>query len=193
MTGRACLTMLDQPIAQRRESGTVGALPPAVPGLAAFNGLADADAVAALLGCCLARRWAEQVAAGRPYQSVAAAVAASDDAVAGLTDQDLRQALAGHPRIGERQGGWSGGEQAGVDRADPALARDLAEGNAAYERRFGHIYLVCATGRSGPELLDLLRRRLANEPEAERQVVRRELAKINALRLRSLLDSGDTA
>ncbi len=200
-------------------SASPSATPPQAMGLAAFNGLPDADAVAALLGCCSARRWAERVAAGRPYRSVAAALAASDDAVAGLADEDLRQALAGHPRIGERavqpaaspapaaageagvasvagsheQAGWSRAEQAGVNRADPELARALAEGNAAYEQRFGHIYLVSATGKSGPEMLEILRRRLASEPDAEWRVVREELAKINALRLRRLLGGGDLA
>jgi 2-oxo-4-hydroxy-4-carboxy-5-ureidoimidazoline decarboxylase len=64
---------------------------------------------------------------------------------------------------------------------------DLAAGNRAYEERFGHIYLVCATGRSAAELLGILRERLRNEPEAERQVVRGELRKINELRLTKLL------
>ena len=107
-----------------------------------------------------------------------------------MSTDDLRQALAGHPRIGDRRAdsaGWSGQEQAGVPADDAALAQALADGNAAYERRFGHIYLVCATGRTGAELLALLRDRLGNDPEQEWAVVARELAKINRVRLAKLL------
>jgi 2-oxo-4-hydroxy-4-carboxy-5-ureidoimidazoline decarboxylase len=145
-----------------------------------------------LLACCSSARWAAEVAAGRPFASVGEVLARSDASVTGLTDADLEEALAGHPRIGERSGaGWSRQEQAGAHAADPSTIRALAEGNEAYERRFGHIYLVCATGRSGAELLALLRERLGNDPADEWDAVRRELAKINQIRLRKLLE--DTA
>jgi 2-oxo-4-hydroxy-4-carboxy-5-ureidoimidazoline decarboxylase len=113
--------------------------------------------------------------------------------VARLAPADLEQALAGHPRIGEGRtaGHWSRREQAGVHGADPATIQALADGNEAYERRFGHIYLVCATGRSAGQLLALLRERLGNDPGTEWGVVRRELAKINRIRLARLLD-GET-
>ena len=108
----------------------------------------------------------------------------------GLAPADLEQALAGHPRIGERHGadGRSRREQAGVLGADPATIRALADGNQAYERRFGHIYLVCATGRGAGELLALLRERLGNDQATEWEVVRRELAKINRIRLTRLIE-----
>ena len=70
--------------------------------------------------------------------------------------------------------------------AEPGLA--LLEGNREYEARFGHVYLVCASGRTGAELLALLRSRLANDPAYERTVARRELGKINALRLARLAE-----
>jgi len=110
--------------------------------------------------------------------------------VAQLAPADLEQALAGHPRIGQRHGtdDRSRREQAGVHAADPATIQALAEGNQAYERRFGHIYLVCATGRSAGELLALLRERLGNDPGAEWAVVRSELAKINRIRLAQLVE-----
>jgi 2-oxo-4-hydroxy-4-carboxy-5-ureidoimidazoline decarboxylase len=101
---------------------------------------------------------------------------------------ELQAALAGHPRIGARTGpGWSRGEQAGVDQADEPVAAALAAGNQEYEDRFGHIYLVCATGRSGPELLALLRERLGHDPDTEWDVVRAELAQINRIRLGKLI------
>lgn len=84
-------------------------------------------------------------------------------------------------------GGWSRQEQAGVAGAAELTRQELAEGNAAYERRFGHIYLVCATGRSAEELLAALRERLSNDSDAEWRVVRSELAKINRIRLLKLI------
>jgi|HubBroStandDraft_1064217.scaffolds.fasta_scaffold02111_3 2-oxo-4-hydroxy-4-carboxy-5-ureidoimidazoline decarboxylase len=143
----------------------------------------------ALARCCESERWVSAVLARRPYESLDSLLAQSDAAVAEMTQADLRAALDGHPRIGDRRAasaesaGWSGQEQAGVASAGAGLVQALAQGNAAYERRFGHIYLVCATGRSGAELLAYLHERLGNPPEYEWRVVAAELAKINKLRL----------
>jgi 2-oxo-4-hydroxy-4-carboxy-5-ureidoimidazoline decarboxylase len=144
-----------------------------------------------LLACCSATRWAEELVSGRPYASAGEILARSDDATAGLAPADLEQALAGHPRIGAGAAAdeRSRREQAGVLGADPATMAALADGNEAYERRFGHIYLVCATGRGASELLALLRQRLGNDPGAEWGVVRRELGQINRIRLRRLLEA----
>ena len=160
-----------------------------------LNGLPDGAAREELLACCSSARWAAEVASGRPFASADELVARSDAAVAGLTQADLEQALAGHPRIGDRSraaaADWSRQEQAGVEAADQALVRALADGNEDYERRLGHIYLVCATGRSAAELLAVLRERLGNDPAAEWDVVRRELGKINRIRLRRVLEATD--
>jgi 2-oxo-4-hydroxy-4-carboxy-5-ureidoimidazoline decarboxylase len=121
------------------------------------------------------------VVAGRPYPS---ADALHGRASAELTDADVTDGLAGHPRIGEPTGdGSSAREQRRVGDANPEARAALADGNAAYERRFGHVYLVCASGRSAEELLAVLHRRLGNDPATERGEVRAELAAINRLRL----------
>jgi len=159
--------------------------------LETFNALPPDAAGQHLLACCSSGRWVHNVTSGRPYGSVGEALARSDESVARLDQGDLEQALAGHPRIGAGSAaGWSGWEQAGVQGADRATMQALAEGNEAYEQRFGHIYLVCATGRSAAELLTLLRERLAHDPGTEWGIVRRELGKINRIRLRQLLEGG---
>ena len=141
-----------------------------------------------LRACCAADAWIEAMIAGRPYASAADLEQASDAATAALDDHGLAQALGGHPRIGERSAeAWSRQEQAGVADADAEVRAALAAANAEYERRFGHVYLVCATGRSAAELLAICQARLDNSPEVERGVVRTELAKINRLRLTKLL------
>ena len=165
--------------------------------ITALNAVPAEELRAALHSCCAAKTWVERMVAGRPYRSEAALYAASDHATLTLDDDGLAQALAGHPRIGDRapaHGGdrrsaaWSRGEQAGVGSADAGLLDELVAANAEYERRFGHVYLVCASGRSAAELLAICRSRLENDVEAERDVVLGELAKINQLRLGKLLE-----
>jgi 2-oxo-4-hydroxy-4-carboxy-5-ureidoimidazoline decarboxylase len=149
--------------------------------MAGFDALPPAEAERELLAVCRSRRWAEAVAAGRPYRTVEALQAA---AAAALTDADLDEAMAGHPRIGDRTAaGASRREQSAVATADAAVLTALAEGNREYEERFGHVYLVCASGRSADDLLATLRARLRNDPATERAVALQELAAINRLRI----------
>jgi 2-oxo-4-hydroxy-4-carboxy-5-ureidoimidazoline decarboxylase len=150
-----------------------------------------AELRARLGACCAAPSWVERIVAGRPYRDLAALAAESDAATADLDEAGLDEALAGHPRIGERKtahvGAWSEQEQAGMSGADDIVRADMAAANAEYEQRFGHVYLVCATGKSATELRDLCRARLHNDPLTERGVVLTELAKINKLRLGKVL------
>jgi 2-oxo-4-hydroxy-4-carboxy-5-ureidoimidazoline decarboxylase len=158
--------------------------------LAVFNQLSPAEARRQLLTCCSAPRWAQAVAEGRPYRSAAALQAAAE---AALTDADLDDGMAGHPRIGERsRDARSRREQSRVADADAAVLDALAEGNRRYEQRFGHVYLVCASGRDADELLEVLHSRLDNDEATERTVARRELAAINRLRLGQLLSCEET-
>jgi len=158
--------------------------------LAWFNAL-DPDAAASeLLACCASPAFAGAVAAGRPFADEEALAGAAEAAVRALAWPEVLAALSAHPRIGERAGGssresaWSRQEQ--PDVAEPLRAA-LTEGNLAYERRFGHVYLVCATGLTGPELLRRLRERLAHDEERERLTVRDELAAITRLRVGKLV------
>jgi 2-oxo-4-hydroxy-4-carboxy-5-ureidoimidazoline decarboxylase len=159
--------------------------------LAALNAAAADELRPALRRCCAAGPWVDALVAGRPYADEAGLASASDRATLALDDAGLAEALAGHPRIGERPASaWSRGEQAGVAGADDDVRAQLAAANAAYEQRFGHVYLVCATGRSAQELLDLCRARLGHDADRERAVVLDELAAINRLRLAKLLGEG---
>lgn len=153
-----------------------------------FDVLPEADAVAELEGCCASPDWARAVAAGRPYGSVDALVERAGGALAALTEDEIDLALAGHPRIGERSTHTSSQrEQSGIAGADAGTLDELAAGNRAYEERFGHVYLVFANGRPAAELLDILHTRLHNDAPTERALLRQELHKINATRLRRLL------
>jgi 2-oxo-4-hydroxy-4-carboxy-5-ureidoimidazoline decarboxylase len=152
--------------------------------LASFNAAPEQEAVTTMLACCASRRFAAAMAAGRPYASQAAAVAAVEAAFESLTWPDVLEAMNAHPRIGARVSGQSAAEQSGV--ADDSRAA-LAEGNAAYEERFGHVFLICATGLSGAQMLDALEQRLKNDEIFEHGVVTTELRKITVLRVRKAL------
>jgi 2-oxo-4-hydroxy-4-carboxy-5-ureidoimidazoline decarboxylase len=157
-------------------------------GFAQFDALSEADAVAALLTCCSSPAWAGAVASGRPYANIDVVLETADAVLVELPEAEIDRALEGHPRIGDRPDtAASAREQAAVATAEDSIRAALAEGNRRYEAKFGHIYLVCATGKSGAELLELLHRRLGNDPQTERRIMRTELAKINRIRLNRLL------
>lgn len=158
-----------------------------------FNGLPDAEVAAALRACVAIDSWVDALAAGRPYVTAEDLLDAGRAQMVGWAPADVEAALADHPRIGERPVGEgasataSRSEQAGVDTGDLDLADRLRAGNAAYERRFGRIYLVRAKGRSGDELLALLEQRLGNDSSTELDVTRGQLGEIALLRLADLV------
>jgi OHCU decarboxylase len=156
-------------------------------GLARLNGLSRDEAAAELVACCGSQAWALALAAGRPFAGEDDLLAAAERVWWGLAPDDWQEAFAAHPRIGERAAGWAAAEQASArDAAAPVLA-ELAAANRAYEARFGHIFLICATGKSAEEMLAALRARMGNDPEEELRVAAAEQAKITRLRLERLL------
>jgi 2-oxo-4-hydroxy-4-carboxy-5-ureidoimidazoline decarboxylase len=158
--------------------------------LAAFNERDPETLEPTLLACCRSSAWAAEVMAGRPYETVDDVVAAADRALEALTDAQIDEVVASHPRIGEAtENEQSRREQAGTADADRKMLDALEDGNREYEKRYGHAYLVSAYGKGAEELLEQLHQRLTNDPVTERVVVREELAKINGLRLERLLRS----
>jgi 2-oxo-4-hydroxy-4-carboxy-5-ureidoimidazoline decarboxylase len=160
----------------------------------AFND-ADADQLRPeLLRLTAAPDWADALLAGRPYDDLDDLQQASDEIISGLSEAQVDAALAGHPRIGEKatdlddeSAARSAREQSGMAQADAGVQQAMARGNAAYEARFGRIYLVAAAGRSAEDLLGYLEERLDNDPAVELDVVRAELARITRLRLAELV------
>jgi 2-oxo-4-hydroxy-4-carboxy-5-ureidoimidazoline decarboxylase len=163
--------------------------------LALWNTLSEDEAASQLLPCCGSRGWAAGMAGRRPLGDEAALLAAADKTWRGLAVKDWMEAFASHPRIGERKApqsataqsaAWSAQEQRDAV-VDDAVKAALAAGNAEYERRFGRVFLVCATGNSASEILEILRRRLRNDDEAELTEAAEEQRKITAIRLKKWL------
>ncbi|GID27247.1 2-oxo-4-hydroxy-4-carboxy-5-ureidoimidazoline decarboxylase [Paractinoplanes brasiliensis] len=161
-----------------------------------FNSLPAARLEEDLLACLAAPAWGSAVIAGRPYARRDDILAAADAAARALSLDDVLTGLSAHPRIGERAGGdtreaaWSRREQsAAAQSADEVTKAALIEANRAYEGKFGHVFLIFASGRTQEDILAAARERLTNDPAAEREIVADELRKIGRLRLERVLDA----
>lgn len=165
-----------------------------------LNRLAPEDAAELLRACCGSTRWVSAMVARRPFGRVEELLAAADQVWRGTGPADWEEAFAAHPRIGEtarkgekrreRASDWAEVEQGRAATANEATRRAIAEGNAEYERRFGRIYVVCASGRTSEDLLADLRARLDSDPEVERARASDEQRKITRLRLEKLVGDG---
>jgi len=159
--------------------------------LAAWNAADEAGALKAMIACCGAARWASAMVALRPIASLAQLSAAADREWSKMEEADWMQAFACHPRIGERKAAnateqsaaWSRQEQASASGAAERVLRELAEGNALYEQRFGFTYIVCATGKSAEEMLAILKRRLGSDRAAELHDAAEQQRQITQIRL----------
>ena len=165
------------------------------PLLSAWNA-ADPDAATlTLLSCCAAERWATALVAKRPFTSDAALFAAADAVWSTMHEDEWMQAFHAHPRIGERKvehattqsKQWSGEEQSAVDQAQAEILAELAAGNRLYEERFGFTYIVCATGKTAEEMLQILRRRLSSDRDTELREAAEQQRQITQIRLRKWL------
>jgi 2-oxo-4-hydroxy-4-carboxy-5-ureidoimidazoline decarboxylase len=154
-------------------------------GIARLNRADDATAAGLLHEVCASTAWVRAVLAKRPFAGLDALCEASDAAMPALTPEDLGAAMAGHPPIGRPKPGdpASAREQRGMAGASDELKAELLELNLAYQDRFGHVFLICATGLTGEQLRDAAKARISNTPEQEREIVRTELGKINRIRL----------
>jgi 2-oxo-4-hydroxy-4-carboxy-5-ureidoimidazoline decarboxylase len=162
--------------------------------LTEWNAMNAEEAAAAALPCCGSSAWASRLAALRPFDSFEELSAASDRVWLALPEGDWQQAFDSHPRIGqahakaatEKSLKWSEGEQAAAN-PDDAVRAALALGNQAYEKRFGRIFIVCATGKSAAEMLAILEKRMENDPATEMREAAEQQRLITQLRLRKWL------
>lgn len=145
--------------------------------------------------CLHVPRWVDDLVARAPYSSIAELEEIARAAATPLSAEEVDQALSTHPRIGEQATGESAAarlstaEQSSSASSDPALEQALANGNQAYEEKFGRIFLIRAAGRSREEILVELTRRLALDPESELAVVAEELRDIALLRIPTVFGS----
>jgi 2-oxo-4-hydroxy-4-carboxy-5-ureidoimidazoline decarboxylase len=166
-----------------------------------WNRLPLDEAARAILPCCGSKAWAQGMAARRPLADEDVLLAAANEIWRGLPRSDWMEAFRSHPRIGEsrrpessplqprsaQSAAWSAQEQRNVTNADDAVKNALADANREYERRFKRVFIVCATGKSAPEILAILRRRLQNDEEAELHEAAEEQRQIIEIRLRKWL------
>jgi 2-oxo-4-hydroxy-4-carboxy-5-ureidoimidazoline decarboxylase len=163
--------------------------------LDALNQASEELAAEELSACNASRRWIAAVLQNRPYSDAESLLQTAEHTARGLDWDEVCAALDAHPRIGERASGrsteaqWSQREQSAVGTSDSRTQDALRAGNEAYERRFGHVFLIRAAGRSAAEMTAELDRRLGNDDARERAEVTEQLAQITRLRLETLLAS----
>ena len=156
--------------------------------------LSPSELPGVLRSCLAVTRWVDEVCSAAPFGSDSELLAAARAALAQLSTDEVTEALAGHPRIGDKPAGtdaaanFSRREQASPDSDDVPLQRALAEGNRDYEARFNRVFLIRAAGRSRAEILAELTRRLKLSEPAEMNIVVSELTEITLLRLDTVLE-----
>jgi 2-oxo-4-hydroxy-4-carboxy-5-ureidoimidazoline decarboxylase len=160
-----------------------------------LNRLDEPTAREELLRCCHSSRWVEFVLSRRPFGSFNDLLKIADEGFAILSREDWLDAFSGHAKIGDVNSlrakysntkDWSSNEQSGVRDAQEAVIQGLADGNADYEKRFGHIFIVCATGKTAAQMLEILRGRIDNDPSEELRIAAHEQSKITKIRLEKL-------
>ena len=158
--------------------------------LADFNALPDKRAEDELLRCCGSKEWARKMAGFRPYEGTDELQKTATDIWWALTEKDWLEAFSHHPRIGERAkaAGWARDEQSGTKDAASDVMKQLERGNKDYEDRFGHVFLIYATGRTADEMLASLNQRMKNDAKTELRNAAAEQAKITKLRLEKLIN-----
>ncbi|HKR02129.1 MAG TPA: 2-oxo-4-hydroxy-4-carboxy-5-ureidoimidazoline decarboxylase [Pyrinomonadaceae bacterium] len=165
-------------------------------GLEQLNALPQEEAEAELLKCCGSTLWARRMAEERPFRDLHDLTTKADAEWWALDEEDWLEAFSRHPKIGEKKSEraqaeaarqWSETEQAGATSAGEETRLALAEGNREYERKFGYIYIVCATGKSADQMLAILKGRLQNDADKEIRVAAEEQRRITHLRLQKLL------
>lgn len=163
-----------------------------------LNRARQAAAESALLSCCGSRRWAQKMAEARPFADVAALLNQAKQIWCNLETEDWLEAFAAHPKIGAKKAvphqsaqsaEWSNGEQSGTNIATDSVRIELEETNRLYEEKLGFIFIVCATGKSAEEMLEICRQRLNNDADAEIRIAAEEQGKITEIRLKKLLES----
>jgi allantoicase len=154
-----------------------------------INTLTDDHAAAELRSCCGSSEWVRRMIEARPFRGWDDLLKHAEKFWRDLDAAGWREAFAAHPRIGESKSAarWTAGEQSGTTSASSKTMKELDDVNRAYEKRFGHIYIVCATGKSGDEMLAIARQRLQNRPEEELKIAAEEQWKIMVLRLMKLV------
>ncbi|MBB6146138.1 2-oxo-4-hydroxy-4-carboxy-5-ureidoimidazoline decarboxylase [Silvibacterium bohemicum] len=166
------------------------------PTLQRWNEFDVTTAESEILPCCGSRAWAQELAALRPFSEPEDLLQTSEDVWSRLDVADWDEAFASHPRIGERKSSqattapsaqFSSEEQRSAAGASADIQEQLKRANAAYEARFGRIYIVCASGKSAEEMLAILLQRLENDGVAELREAAEQQRQITQLRLRKWL------
>lgn len=162
-----------------------------------LNKLSKEEAFEALFKCCGCSPWAQNLTDFRPFKSKEDLLRQSDMNWITCEAEEVLEAFSQHPKIGDMKSlekkfaatkEWASGEQSGVDEATQETLIALSKGNMEYEKKFGFIFIVCATGKTAGEMLALLNARIVNDPRTEFINAMNEQNKITHIRLQKLIE-----
>lgn len=188
----------DGGIARFRVFGRAAQAADRLTGIARLNHLSRKQVAAALYDCCGSKKWVERVLTHRPFADASALLDSAEEAFGSLGRKDWMTIFRSHPAIGAKKGKakqtatareWSAGEQSLAQKAAPEVLAAMAAANEAYEATFGHVFLICATGKSSEQILKSFQERLGHDAETEMRIAGEEQRKITRLRLEKLLGS----
>ena len=149
-----------------------------------------------LLKCCGSSAWVQKMLPFFPVSGRAELLQIAEEQWNKCSEEDWKEAFTHHPKIGDIESlqkkfastaGWASAEQSKIHTASQRTIEALAKGNRKYEEKFGYIFIVCATGKSAEEMLDLLEARLKNDPEDEIEIAAGEQNKITKIRIEKLV------
>jgi 2-oxo-4-hydroxy-4-carboxy-5-ureidoimidazoline decarboxylase len=155
--------------------------------VAELDAMPESEAAEVLRSCCGSSQWIDAMTARRPFRSRDVLFKAADEEWSRTTEKDWLEAFSHHPRIGDRSThGWAASEQHGAQNAAITVQDELARINREYEEKFGHIYIVCATGKTAEEMLAIAKSRMNNDRENELKIAAEEQRRIMQIRLEKL-------
>jgi 2-oxo-4-hydroxy-4-carboxy-5-ureidoimidazoline decarboxylase len=169
--------------------------------ISSLNELKTDAAHLAFIKCCTANAWVERMVAGMPFSSVETLVSQADINWQGLTEADYLQAFEGHPKIGDVSSlrekyrateKIAAGEQSGVSKATETTLNALKQLNDDYQEKFGFIFIVCATGKSASQMLEILSQRIVNQRSDEIINAAEEQRKILQIRIGKMIAASTT-
>ena len=163
----------------------------------AFYQIGAEEQKSLLAECCGSGKWIQKMVDAPAVSHVSQLLALAEEKWKECNEADWKEAFKHHPKIGDIDAlrkkfaadRFAANEQGAVSNASEQTIKKLSEANDLYEKKFGYIFIVCATGKSGNEMLKLLEKRLKNDPEQEIQIAKEEQFKITKLRLEKLFSA----
>lgn len=154
-----------------------------------FDHLDKTEKARLLRQVCGSTNWINKMIEAPPAEDLVDMMEIAEEQWYACKQDDWLEAFTHHPKIGglsSLRNQFTESEQASAQNASEAILQQLAAANEAYEKKFGYIFIISATGKSAEEVLTQLNTRLQNNPDTEINNAMDEQLKIIKLRIEKL-------